>query len=145
MASIELSIACEPVKSFIEIGEHDNANRIAKDLSPQTDGRSSHHTTSSSSLQTNDSHDNDFEVIIQVSDTGPGIPLELQEKIFERFFRMEKSRSKETGGTGLGLAIVKHAVLYHNGAIEVESTEGEGTTFTLKFPNSKEVLPASEG
>ena len=54
--------------------------------------------------------------------------------MFERFFRVDKSRSKETGGTGLGLAIVKHAVLYHHGSIEVKSAEGAGTTFVLRFP-----------
>lgn len=73
-------------------------------------------------------------VVVRVKDTGPGIPEELQDKIFERFFRVDKSRSKETGGTGLGLAIVKHAVMYHNGTIDVESTEGQGTTFILRFP-----------
>ena len=65
---------------------------------------------------------------------GPGIPEELREKVFERFFRVDKSRSKETGGTGLGLAIVKHAVMYHGGSIEVKSTLGEATTFILRFP-----------
>ena len=74
------------------------------------------------------------QVVVRVSDTGPGIPEELREKVFERFFRVDKSRSKETGGTGLGLAIVKHAVLYHHGSIEVESAEGAGTTFVLRFP-----------
>lgn len=73
-------------------------------------------------------------VTMRVSDTGPGVPKEYLDKIFERFFRVDKSRSKETGGTGLGLAIVKHAVLYHNGTIAVESEEGKGTTFTMKFP-----------
>ena len=76
------------------------------------------------------------QVVIRVSDTGPGIPEELHDKIFERFFRLEKSRSKETGGTGLGLAIVKHAVMYHGGTIKVESAEGEGTTFVLRFPDA---------
>ncbi len=74
------------------------------------------------------------QVVVRVSDTGPGIPPDEREKIFERFYRMEKSRSKETGGTGLGLAIVKHAVLYHNGTIEVEGNVGEGTTFVMRFP-----------
>lgn len=74
------------------------------------------------------------QVVVRVRDTGPGIPAGMEEKIFERFFRLDKSRSKETGGTGLGLAIVKHAVLYHNGTIKVESEEGQGTTFTLAFP-----------
>ena len=71
---------------------------------------------------------------VTVSDTGPGIPEELHDKVFERFFRVDKSRSKETGGTGLGLAIVKHAVLHHRGTIEVKSALGEGTTFVLRFP-----------
>lgn len=75
-------------------------------------------------------------VTVRVKDTGPGIPAEYRDKIFERFFRVDKSRSKETGGTGLGLAIVKHAVQYHNGTIEVESEEGKGTTFVLKFPEA---------
>lgn len=73
-------------------------------------------------------------VIVTVRDTGSGIPQNQQEKVFERFFRIDKSRSKETGGTGLGLAIVKHAVLFHGGTIELESSLGSGTTFTLKFP-----------
>ncbi len=76
------------------------------------------------------------EAVVRVSDTGPGIPEELHDKVFERFFRVDKSRSKETGGTGLGLAIVKHAVLYHRGTIEVQSAPGAGTTFILRFPLS---------
>lgn len=71
---------------------------------------------------------------VVVSDTGAGVPADMLDKIFERFFRVDKSRSKETGGTGLGLAIVKHAVIYHHGTIAVESEEGHGTTFTLRIP-----------
>lgn len=74
------------------------------------------------------------QAVVRVSDTGRGIPENMQDKIFERFFRVDKSRSKETGGTGLGLAIVKHAVMYHGGTIAVESAEGKGTTFILRFP-----------
>lgn len=74
------------------------------------------------------------QVVIRVRDSGPGIPPDKHDKIFERFYRMEKSRSKETGGTGLGLAIVKHVVLYHNGTIEVESEQGHGTTFVVRVP-----------
>lgn len=74
------------------------------------------------------------EVVVRVTDTGPGIPSEKREKVFERFYRMEKSRSKETGGTGLGLAIVKHAVLYHHGTIAVDGEVGKGSIFTLRFP-----------
>ena len=73
--------------------------------------------------------------VVRVSDTGPGIPEDKREKVFERFYRLDKSRSKETGGTGLGLAIVKHAVLYHRGSIAIDSEEGEGTTFVLRIPS----------
>lgn len=73
-------------------------------------------------------------VAVRVSDDGIGISEQDREKIFERFYRTEKSRSKETGGTGLGLAIVKHAALYHGGDIEVESVLGAGSTFTLRLP-----------
>ncbi len=72
--------------------------------------------------------------IVRVRDTGIGIPAEDRSKIFERFYRTEKSRSKETGGTGLGLAIVKHAASYHGGDVTVESALGEGSTFTLRLP-----------
>ena len=69
-----------------------------------------------------------------MSDTGMGIPQELQEKIFQRFYRPDKSRSKETGGTGLGLAIVKHVAIRHGGNVEVESDESLGSTFTVTLP-----------
>lgn len=68
-----------------------------------------------------------------VSDTGIGIPEEHQSRVFERFYRVDKSHSKETGGTGLGLSIVKHAVAYHNAEIQLESTHGKGTTITIQF------------
>ncbi|WP_165247726.1 sensor histidine kinase [Adlercreutzia sp. ZJ141] len=74
------------------------------------------------------------QAVVRVRDTGPGIPPEARDKVFERFYRMEKSRSKETGGTGLGLAIAKHAVLYHNGTIEVESEMGKGSVFIVHIP-----------
>lgn len=71
---------------------------------------------------------------IQVSDTGIGIPEESMEQIYERFYRVDKSHSREIGGTGLGLAITRNAVLLHRGSIKAESREGEGTTFTIKIP-----------
>lgn len=74
--------------------------------------------------------------IVRVNDTGAGIPADKLEKIFERFYRLEKSRSKELGGTGLGLAIVKHAALYHGGEVFVESEEDAGTRFTVRLPIS---------
>ena len=72
---------------------------------------------------------------VRVTDTGIGIPQEHQDKVFERFYRVDKSHSKASGGTGLGLSIVKHAVQYHDGRIELESTPGTGTTIRAVFPN----------
>mgnify|MGYP000809834385 FL=1 len=74
------------------------------------------------------------QAVVRVMDTGVGISPDEQQKIFERFYRVDKSRSKETGGTGLGLAIVKHAVEHHNGSIEVESELGKGSVFSVRFP-----------
>ena len=68
-----------------------------------------------------------------VSDTGIGIPAEHQDRIFERFYRVDKSHSKASGGTGLGLSIVKHAAAYHKAEIQLESTPGKGTTITIQF------------
>lgn len=68
-----------------------------------------------------------------VSDCGIGIPKTETERIFERFYRVDKSRSKDSGGTGLGLSIVKHGALYHNAKVSVSSTEGKGSTFTIVF------------
>ena len=68
-----------------------------------------------------------------VSDTGIGIPAEHKDRIFERFYRVDKSHSKASGGTGLGLSIVKHAVAYHNAEIALESTPGKGTIITIQF------------
>ena len=71
--------------------------------------------------------------IIEVADTGIGISKEYQERVFERFFRVDKSRSKQTGGTGLGLSIVKHIVSHHKGDIAIESKECEGTKITIRI------------
>ena len=71
--------------------------------------------------------------ILSVADTGIGIPTEHQSRIFERFYRVDKSHSKETGGTGLGLSIVKHAVQHHSGKVTLESELGKGTTVTIAF------------
>lgn len=71
---------------------------------------------------------------LTVSDSGVGIPQESLDHIYERFYRVDKSHSREIGGTGLGLAITRSAVLMHRGSIRVESTPGEGTTFTVKIP-----------
>lgn len=76
---------------------------------------------------------NNGNTVLTVSDNGIGIPPEHQGRIFERFYRVDKSHSKETGGTGLGLSIVKHAVAYHGGTVKLDSTVGKGTTVTVTF------------
>ncbi|MBO7364966.1 MAG: two-component sensor histidine kinase [Lachnospiraceae bacterium] len=74
------------------------------------------------------------EVRLSVADTGIGIPYEHQKRVFERFYRVDKSHSKEIGGTGLGLSIVKHGAQFHGAAVELSSEPGSGTTVTLRFP-----------
>lgn len=77
---------------------------------------------------------------MEVADTGIGIPEEALEQIYERFYRVDKSHSREIGGTGLGLAITRNAVLLHRGSIRVDSKIDEGTTFTVKIPLTHVVL-----
>ena len=72
--------------------------------------------------------------VLSVSDSGIGIPPEHQERVFERFYRVDKARSRETGGTGLGLALTRNVVLLHRGSIKLYSKEKEGTTFTVRIP-----------
>jgi two-component system phosphate regulon sensor histidine kinase PhoR len=76
------------------------------------------------------------EVTVSITDTGIGIPEREQGKIFERFYRVDKARSRETGGTGLGLSIVKHIAEFHGGGVSVESTPGYGSAFRLTLPTS---------
>jgi len=76
----------------------------------------------------------DGDAVIQVGDTGIGIPLEAQARVFERFYRVDRARSRDRGGTGLGLAIVKHVVELHGGAVHLESELGRGSTFSARIP-----------
>jgi two-component system, OmpR family, sensor histidine kinase SenX3 len=76
----------------------------------------------------------DGEIVITVADKGTGIPTRDLERIFERFYRVDHGRSRQTGGTGLGLSIVRHVAQNHHGTVHVESREGEGSTFTLRLP-----------
>ena len=81
-------------------------------------------------------------IVLSVRDTGIGIPKEQQERIFERFYRVDKSHSKEVGGTGLGLSIVKHAAKLHDAKITIESEVGKGTGITVIFPKKQQNAPA---
>ncbi|MGN0394306.1 MAG: ATP-binding protein [Coprococcus sp.] len=85
-------------------------------------------------------HEQEDSVILKVKDTGIGIPEEHQELIFQRFYRVDKSRSKSTGGTGLGLAIVKHIVARHNANIDISSKVGVGTEITVTFKKNSDKI-----
>ena len=78
------------------------------------------------------------DLVIKISDDGMGISLEDQKRGFERFYRVDKGRSKKMGGTGLGLSIVKHIVEFYKGSIQLESRPGEGSTFTITIPFARE-------
>ena len=79
------------------------------------------------------------EIGLCVQDSGLGIAPEHQDKVFERFYRVDKSHSKRSGGTGLGLSIVKHAVQYHHGKLQIESEPGKGTMICATFPKENKV------
>jgi two-component system phosphate regulon sensor histidine kinase PhoR len=76
---------------------------------------------------------NENTVTLSIIDTGIGIPMEHQSRVFERFYRVDKSHSKDTGGTGLGLSIVKHAAALHDAKIELKSEPGKGTSVSVIF------------
>jgi two-component system, OmpR family, phosphate regulon sensor histidine kinase PhoR len=76
-------------------------------------------------------------MVFSVQDTGPGIAPEHLPRLSERFYRVDRSRSRETGGTGLGLAITKHVIQRHGGSLHIESQLGKGSTFSLQMPASR--------
>jgi two-component system sensor histidine kinase SenX3 len=80
--------------------------------------------------------DNDW-IEIVVTDTGVGIPARDTDRIFERFYRVDRARSRDTGGTGLGLSIVRHVATNHSGEVNVQSREGEGSVFTIRMPSGR--------
>jgi two-component system sensor histidine kinase SenX3 len=84
-------------------------------------------------------------VEIAVTDQGVGIPTEDQDRVFERFFRVDQSRSRNTGGTGLGLSIVKHVVQNHGGDVRIWSQVGRGSTFTIRLPKAVSTVVAAQG
>ena len=71
---------------------------------------------------------------VKIEDSGVGIPEDVQDKIFDRFYRVDKARSRDTGGTGLGLSLTRSTVLLHRGSIKLHSKEKEGSTFTVRIP-----------
>jgi two-component system sensor histidine kinase SenX3 len=79
-------------------------------------------------------------VAIEVADHGIGIPAADVGRVFERFYRVDRARSRDTGGTGLGLAIVRHVMQNHGGEVEVHTNEGEGSTFVLRLPIGPDIL-----
>jgi two-component system sensor histidine kinase SenX3 len=84
-------------------------------------------------------------VEIAVTDQGVGIPEGERDRVFERFFRVDSARSRNTGGTGLGLSIVKHVVQNHGGDVRVWSQQGRGSTFTIRLPEASHATAASLG
>jgi len=87
----------------------------------------------------------DEAVVLRVSDTGTGIPSKELGRVFERFYRVDRARSRETGGTGLGLAIVRHVAENHGGTVTVESELGRGSTFEVRLPSATVDLDVSAG
>ena len=90
-------------------------------------------TTARTEVEVTVSRGRNGRAVVSVADTGIGIAKEDQERIFERFYRVDKSHSRETGGTGLGLSIVKHGAILHDAKIKIESTLGTGTKIILEF------------
>jgi signal transduction histidine kinase len=81
---------------------------------------------------------------IKVADSGVGIPEDAKDKVFERFYRVGKDRSRDTGGTGLGLAIARAAINAHGGTIKLYSESGKGTTFTVRLPIHQEDITSAD-
>ena len=126
--SLEVTLPLSTEEVIIE-GDSDRLNQILLNLTANSINYTSEGGKIDISMEVTEDN-----VHIYISDTGIGIPEESVPRVFERFYRVDKARSRNSGGTGLGLAIVKHLVDSHQGDITVTSTEGKGTTFTVTFP-----------
>jgi two-component system, OmpR family, phosphate regulon sensor histidine kinase PhoR len=102
-------------------------------------GNAIRYTPVDGTIQVNCECDPEGRLVFSVRDTGPGIAQEHIARLTERFYRVDRSRSRETGGTGLGLAIVKHVVQRHGAQLTIESVPGQGSTFTIIFPANRVV------
>jgi two-component system OmpR family sensor kinase len=87
----------------------------------------------------------DGQAVVEVADSGPGIPPAMADRIFERFFRVDPGRARQQGGTGLGLSIVQAIAQAHGGRVEVRSAEGGGAIFRVLLPEAQEQLPRPPG
>lgn len=126
--SLEVTLPLSTEEIFIE-GDSDRINQILLNLIANSINYTGEGGKIDISIELTE-----YNVYISISDTGIGIPQESVPRVFERFYRVDKARSRNSGGTGLGLAIVKHLVDSHQGDIKVNSIEGEGSTFTVIFP-----------
>lgn len=130
---IRLGFAANISEKIIVIGDRQRINQVLNNLISNAIKYSSENSTVELGFEITDNH-----VVTYVSDNGEGIPSEDVDRIFERFYRVDKSRSREKGGTGLGLAIVKHILEEHQSKIEVKSVYGKGSTFSFKLPIGRE-------
>ncbi len=130
-ASRDLRLEIEASEGLMVRGDPARTGQI---LGVLLDNALAHTPPESSIIVAARTRDNRIETVVR--DTGPGIPPEHLPRIFERFYRVDKARSKATGGTGLGLSIVRHIAQNHGGRVTVQSTPGEGSTFTVYLPRA---------
>ena len=127
-----VAVDTRTARAFITTSDaNDNGSvsvRLAQSSGPQFPSNGATH-----GISIPEKNDDEFEWQIVVSDTGIGIPGDALNRIFERFYRVDKARSRSQGGTGLGLAIVKHIALAHGGSVHVESEPGKGSTFFIRL------------
>ncbi|MGH6693095.1 MAG: sensor histidine kinase, partial [Gammaproteobacteria bacterium] len=124
----QLTVTAKPSEPVTAVGDADRTRHILLNLASNAVRYTSSGAVTFAVLR------NAIEVGVSVTDTGPGIVAEHRERIFDRFFRIDQSRSRELGGTGLGLAIARLLAELQSGRIEVDSTPGNGSTFTLWLP-----------